>query len=281
MCSYDESRRKGYMSLEIAEKTLTQAAELGVTEVRFFLAGEPFFHPHLSELVAISKKRGLLTLIHTNATFMPEDRVEKVIDAGLDKISFSFDGESAEEYEAVRIGGKFDSTLQNITNFLNLKKQRGSKFPITTIQVIKMPSSRNPDIITDEFRGRFTGLPVDEFLLLKPFTWPGQEEKEFARKPGHRYFPCMIPWTSLSVGWDGRVLWCCGDLNGKGVLGDVNTSTLREIWNGGEIKRLRRGLHSGNLDDLPLCQNCEAKYHRHNPILSDIKDYLRQIKRMI
>ena len=268
------------MSLETAEKTIEQAAELGVTEVRFFLAGEPFFHPHLPELIAMAKAKNLHTLIHTNATFMPEDRVKQVLEAGLDKISFSFDGESAEEYEAVRLGGKFESTLQNILNFLGLKNERGGKFPITSIQVIKMPSSPNPNEITDDFKGRFKGLPVDEFLLLKPFVWPGQEEKDFNNKPGKRYFPCMIPWTSLSVAWDGRVLWCCGDLNGKGVLGDIRTSTLRDIWNGWEIKRIRGGLLARQLDDLPLCQNCEALYHRYNPVLSDIKDYLRQIKRM-
>ena len=111
MCSYDGSRKKGYMSLETAEKTIEQAAELGITEVRFFLAGEPFFHPHLPELIARAKAKNLNTLIHTNATFMPEDRVKRVLETGLDKISFSFDGESAEEYERIRRGGKFEPTL--------------------------------------------------------------------------------------------------------------------------------------------------------------------------
>jgi radical SAM protein with 4Fe4S-binding SPASM domain len=279
ICSYDDSRPKGYLDKQTAELALRQAVDLGVTEVRFFLAGEPFFHPHLCEFIRSAKEKGLLTLIHTNGSFLPEDRARKVIDAGLDKISFSLDGEKAEEYESVRIGAKFDHTLNNVIRFLEIKKRKGGKFPLTTIQVIKLPSFINPDNITRTFRGIFRQLPVDEFLLLKPFVWPEQERREFNPAVGCKFYPCMIPWSSLSVGWDGRVFWCCGDLNGKGVLGDIHHNTLREIWNGETMMKIRRGLARGELEDLPLCRNCEALYHHHNPLFSDLRDYWRQIKR--
>ena len=229
--------------------------------------------------VPSAKQRGLTTLIHTNGTFMPDDRINAVMDAGLDKISFSFDGESAEEYEAVRVGAKFDDTLKSILRFLEIKKKRGDKLPLATIQVIKLKSSPAANIITDEFKKRFTGLPVDEFLLLHPFTWPDQAGNELAKPPGAKYYPCMIPWTSLSVGWDGRVFWCCGDLNGREVLGDIRNESLKEIWNGEKIRALRRGLAKHKLDGLELCKNCEANYHRYHPLLSDIKQLWRQVKR--
>ena len=144
-----------------------------------------------------------------------------------------------------------------------------------------MAESPNCGIISDEFKEKFTGLPVDEFRLLNPFVWPDQDRQKFNRPHGHKYFPCWIPWSSLSLGWDGRVVWCCGDLNGKGILGDIRKQTLREIWNGNEIRRIRRGLSKGKLDDLELCKNCEAVSHKYHPVLIDIKDYLRQIKRVL
>ena len=281
ICSLDDSRKKGHLRPEVAEMALNQAKELGVTEIRFFLAGEPFFNPHLAEYIGRAKKLGFITNIHTNASFMPEDRIRAVLDAGLDKITFSFDGETAEEYEAVRVGADFEATFSNIMRFLEIKRGSGRKFPIVTVQVIKLANSPDCNVITDEFKDKFNGLPADEFFLLNPFVWPDQETSEFNKPHGSKYFPCMVPWSSLSVAWDGRVLWCCGDLNGAGELGDIHKNTLREIWNGEQLRSIRRGLAKNELDDLPLCKNCEAVYHRHHPVLSDVKDYLRQVRRFL
>jgi len=281
ICSLDGSRKNGHLRPQIAELALNQAYELKVTEIRFFLAGEPLFNPHLAEYIRMAKDRGFITNIHTNATFMPQDRITALLEAGLDKISFSFDGEHAEEYEKIRIGAKFDLTFNNIINFLKAKKARGQKFPLVTLQVIKLAGAPNCNIITKDFKNLFQGLPVDEFLLLNPFVWPGQEQKPFNRQHGPRYYTCMIPWNSLSVVWDGRVVWCCGDLNGIGLLGDIRQQTLKEIWNGEKIRAIRRGLAHRTLQTLPLCRSCEAVYHWHHPVLSDLKDYLRQIKRYL
>ena len=281
ICSFDGSRKNGYITRETAELALEQAAELGAYEIRFFLAGEPLFHPHLAEFIASAKRRKFITNIHTNATFLPEGRIRAILEAGLDKISFSFDGETAEEYEKIRIGGKFDVTLNNILRFLEIKKAGGSKFPIVTIQVIKMFGAPNCSVITGEFKVKFEGLPVDEFLLLKPFVWPDQEPRKFNAPHSSKYYPCMVPWNSLSVVWNGDVVWCCGDLNGIDILGNIHDTHLQEIWNGEKIRFIRRKLAKGDLKDLPLCRSCEAVYHRHHPVLSDIKDYIRQIKRIL
>jgi radical SAM protein with 4Fe4S-binding SPASM domain len=212
---------------------------------------------------------------------MPSERIQRVLDAGLDKISFSFDGENPTDYEQIRVGAKFEHTLNNILRFLQIKKLRGGKFPLTTIQVIKYYHTPNSDKITSEFKQHFANLPVDEFLLLHPFVWPDQKAQDFNRPSGSKYYPCMIPWTSLSLGWDGRVFWCCGDLNGKGFLGNIRQTTLKEIWNGELIHTIRHGLVKRELKNLQLCQNCEALYHRYNPIFADFRDYWRQIKRTL
>jgi len=281
ICSLDSRRKKGHLRPETAEIALDQASSLGVTEIRFFLAGEPLFNPHLADYIRMAKTRELLTNIHSNGTYMPPERIDAIIAAGLDKISFSFDGESAEEYEKIRLGANYDHTLKNILDFLKAKKSRGKKFPLVTIQVIKLAGAPNCGLITSDFKRLFQDLPVDEFLLLNPFVWPGQEKKAFNRPHGPKYFPCMTPWNSLSVAWDGIVVWCCGDLNGLGQLGDIRTQTLKEIWNGETIRSIRRGLAKHEIKTLPLCQSCEAVYHYHHPVLSDLRDYYRQIKRAL
>jgi radical SAM protein with 4Fe4S-binding SPASM domain len=274
VCSYTHARGKGYVDVALAEKTMAEAARFGISEVRFFLAGEPLFHPYLGDLIKSAKRYGLLTQVHTNATVLDGKRAAVLLESRLDTLSLSFDGETAEEYENIRVGSKFQPTLDNILGFLQLKKAGGHKLPFTTLQVIKLNTtgSFTPPTLTPRFKKLFDGLPVDRFLVIHPFTWPGQEPQDYLRQFGTKYFPCPILWQSLSVGWDGRILGCCGDLNGVQTLGDVRTDRLEEVWNGEKIVEMRRRHINQEPDSIPLCRGCEITKVRVHPALHDLKE---------
>ncbi len=276
ICSYRQDRGKGYMDLSLADRILDDAARFGVSQVRFFLAGEPIFHPRLDVMIAEARRRGMLTQVHTNANYLDERRSRKLLDSGLHHISFSFDGETAEEYESIRVGGDFEKTFSNIVRFLQLKKERGTRFPYVTLQVIKPYRPGSPFVprLSDAFKSRLEGLPIDRFLVLYPFNWPGMEPPDFIRPSGKKFFPCPVLWQSLSVGYDGRILGCCGDLNGEVQLGDARTQTLAEVWNGDEIVRMRRLHVQEKHREIPLCRECDVIYVRAHPFLRDIKDFL-------
>jgi len=274
VCSYQQNRGKGYLEPGLALRTIDEAADYGVSEIRFFLAGEPLFHPHLGELIAAARERGLLTQVHTNATILDARRAEMLLDSGLDTLSLSFDGETASEYEAIRCGGEFQRTLDYILDFLHRKKERGSRRPYVTLQVIKpfRPGSPPTPVLSEEFRQRFTDLPVDRFLALYPFTWPGQEKQEYARPVGRKFFPCPVLWQSLSVAWDGRVLGCCGDLNGVITLGHVGENRLEDIWNGPAMQEMRRLHIQEKHHTIPLCRDCDVTSVRVHPAIRDLKE---------
>lgn len=276
VCSYQQNRGNGYMSVDMAGKIIEEAADFGVSQVRLFLAGEPLFHPHLDEMIEMASNRGMLTQIHTNATILDEKRSRKLLDSGLDSISFSFDGENAQDYEAIRVGSKFEETLNNILRFLQMKKESGRKNPFVVFQVIKpfRPGSPFTPTLSPEFKTRFEGLPVDHFRVLYPFSWPGQETKEFVRPTGRKLFPCPVLWQSLSVGWDGKILGCCGDLNGMITLGDVREDHLQDIWNGKGMVAMRRLHRQGKYKDIPLCSGCDVVFVRIHPLLRDLKDII-------
>jgi radical SAM protein with 4Fe4S-binding SPASM domain len=274
VCSYSQKRGKGYIDVDLAEKTLTAAARFKVSEVRFFLAGEPLFHPHLGALIKSARRQSLLTQVHTNATILDEKRAEVLLESGLDILSLSFDGETAEEYESIRIGSKFQPTLDNILHFLEMKKAGKYQKPYITLQVIKLNQEgdfRSPTL-TPNFKQIFANLPVDRFLVIHPFAWPGQEPQNYVRPVGNKYFPCPVLWQSLSVSWDGRILGCCGDLNGMMTLGNVLTDRLEEVWNGEKIIDMRRRHISREQDSIPLCRGCDITRVRVHPILRDLKE---------
>jgi radical SAM protein with 4Fe4S-binding SPASM domain len=157
-----------------------------------------------------------------------------------------------------------------------MKKGGGYRRPFTTLQVIKLNQSGDfiSPALTTEFKQLFRDLPVDRFLIINPFAWPGQEPQNFVRPVGKKYFPCPVLWQSLSVGWDGRILGCCGDLNGVLTLGNVRTDRLEDVWNGEKMVEMRRRHILKDQDSIPLCRGCDITRVRVHPAVRDLKELL-------
>jgi radical SAM protein with 4Fe4S-binding SPASM domain len=69
---------------------------------------------------------------------------------------------------------------------------------------------------------------------------------------------CAMPWVHLHVTQNGNVTPCCqapwGD---EAKLGDVNTSTIKEIWNGKPFEDFRKQMLKGK--PAPACSRCYEK----------------------
>ena len=62
-----------------------------------------------------------------------------------------------------------------------------------------------------------------------------------------------------TVDWKGNLYNCNRlDISGAGLLGNLNESTLEELWNGPERARMLRAHLAGRRQDAnPLCASCE------------------------
>ena len=65
---------------------------------------------------------------------------------------------------------------------------------------------------------------------------------------------CVDPWYFVDIRTNGDVAPCC--YRGPAV-GNINTQTLPEIFNSDGIREVRRGLLSGDLDEL--CGRCNIR----------------------
>ena len=68
---------------------------------------------------------------------------------------------------------------------------------------------------------------------------------------------CFYPWTAMSVLCDGRVVTCCMDYNGQQVLGDLNSQTVMDIWNGPVLASVRKKFGKLDYSGFASCRNCD------------------------
>lgn len=267
----------GFMSLDLFQKIIADAARFGVHDVNLFHRGESLVHRGLCEMIAAAREAGLATRLHTNGSFLDRRKAERLIEAGLDFISFSVDGYTREVYEKNRVGGDFETTVANLVEFLRLKAECGSRRPFTVLQVMEIgvdPAGAAAE--RRAFLGRFRGLPLDRFYVRQPHNWAGNVETvtvEALRGAGLSQICCTFPWYSMTVLFDGRVSACPQDFMAEIVLGDLRKQTLEEVWEGEPMRRLREAHHQRFLGDLPACARCDRVWRK--TLLGVPTDYLR------
>ncbi len=83
--------------------------------------GEPLMHPHILDMVQLAKDTGAAVEMTTNAMLLNRDKVEALMEIGLDRIVVSVDGATAESFEEIRARASFERVIDNL---MELKRQR-------------------------------------------------------------------------------------------------------------------------------------------------------------
>jgi radical SAM protein with 4Fe4S-binding SPASM domain len=274
MCPYPEMQiKKGNMTFDLFQQIIDQC-DGKVFDVLLHMYGEPLVNKEIFRMITYAKKRGVrITSMSTNLTLLTREKAKQLIEAGLDKITLSFDGTDKETFEKVRLGANFEKCLDNLTGFLEVKQKLKAKNPFTVLQVIQM---RETEPGLKDFVQNYSKLPVD-LLKIKSFdTWAGQiEHKTEEMKPStyHRGHtnddrkPCPLLWYYMSIRWDGRVVPCCRDYDNHEILGDITKQSLLNIWNGKRFQSLRREHLDGRYENSVLCAKCVewSKYRMPEP----------------
>ncbi len=65
------------------------------------------------------------------------------------------------------------------------------------------------------------------------------------------------PTERMHILCDGRVIFCCQDWSHTCVCGNLNTSTILEIWNGEQYNALRTALFSEKHPAPNICKDCK------------------------
>lgn len=219
--------------------------------VSLYYLGDPLMHPHLEEICSIARDAGLNSHVSSNYSFALSDaRIRALVESGLTHLTVCVDGMTQPVYGRTRVGGKIDLVLDNLERTLRVRNELGQVYPRVEVQFIRFQHNLHE---LEAARERCRELGVDSFTELwgglhnyTDFA-PGQfaVREPRARKPLPH---CLWPHFSMLVKFDGDVIPCCGHRIGLQYhpgadarpVGNVLTSSVREVWNSPGYRAMRR-----------------------------------------
>jgi radical SAM protein with 4Fe4S-binding SPASM domain len=271
MCPITEMERKlGNMGMDLFKRIVADAAANGTTFVYLHAWGESTIHRDMFEMVREAKKVGLQVGLSTNCTLLDEKRAQEVVDSGLDFLILSMDGAVKETYEKVRKNGEFEAVRKNITRML-ATKARARRGPFTVLQLIKMTETQTE---VDAFVNYWRDIAPDSVFVKKLWTWDGKAEDInrllVDELPDAVNTVCHALWKQLVIHWNGDVVPCCTDIEGKLHLGNAGEQTLGEIWNGEPMRALRRAHKERRRKGLYPCDGCVSGIQPKSKLFAEL-----------
>jgi len=260
MCVHRKmTRKKGVMQWELFTKIIDEIAGTD-NSVRVWMVffGEALIikrrKPSIFDMISYAKDKGLTDVVlNSNANLLDEYAAKGLIDSGLDAIYIGLDASTAETYSKVRVGGKYESTVNNVINLINMKNSTEKKKPEVFMQFVEMDVNKNEKDAFIEFWNKQGAV-----VKIRPkVSWAGSIEAPNLVLGNAERWPCYWAMQTMSITDAGKVVTCAVDLDAKFIAGDINVQSLKDVWSG-KLRELRQMHEAGKFECLPdICKNCK------------------------
>lgn len=245
ICPRDRiGREMGMMTGEVLSKLVEWIPD--GANIMFSGLGEPLMNPQIAEYVRQLKSRDLTVGLTTNGTLLTRRVVRDLIDSGIDMIQISLYGFSERSYSAVTRRGSFRGVLANLES-LSLMRSPDLRIQIS---VVKQTMCRDHLVRIERF-----ALRMGFSLLIRNRHSRGGYLMVRNATPSRTVgldFCGIFPKVTF-VTWDGSVLACCHDLEGKTCLGNIGSVSFDQL------KRVKRSIITSR-DWFDICRHCNDEY---------------------
>lgn len=237
--------RLGHIDISLYKKIIHEGAEHHLWGVKLSYRGEPLIHKDIVEMVKFARLKGVLDIyFNTNGMLLNMTMAEKLVDAGLHRISISVEGTDAAAFEKERIGAKFDVILKNINTLLGLRKKKGLPYPKVRVQTVYFP-----DLNLDKYKTYWEPL-CDEVAAV-------DYKDESNREEGIVHdWACPQLWQRMTIEWDGTCFPCNNDDLRLLSPGNVKEKTVYECWHDEKVQAVRELHRAGKSHAVEACNGC-------------------------
>ena len=250
--------------------------------------GEPMLNRDLFSMLELGEKRNIHMQFTTNGSLLKGDVARQISKLKNTSIHFSIDGASAEVFQSIRVGSRFDIVCENIKNFAALVEDpnqlRMSAWMVLTKKnvheakdVVRLVKQLGINVLTlqpflnnwgkEDITQRVDQIKLDPKPILSEEAYDSLDEVEKAARQegvdlkvfkGDFYSEsrkCSWPWRSAYICANGDVVPCAILADSDTVkMGNIYEQEFKEIWNSNKYQ-LFRERHIRH--ELPkYCQHC-------------------------
>jgi radical SAM protein with 4Fe4S-binding SPASM domain len=235
--------------------------------LNLYFQGEPFLHENLGNFIQKAKQNRFYVTVSTNAHYLTEVNITKIMDAGLDRLIVSLDGADAETYLQYRQGGDFVKVVSGIKSLTISKLLQQQQHPFIELQF--MLHAKN-EFQRKQIKAFGKSLGVDKVSIKTmqliredgAAEWlPKQGSRYIVNQDGHAAIKSKLPnrcfrmWNSCVVTWDGDVVPCCFDKNADRKMGNIKRENLNAICESAAYEDFRKKVFTER-KNIDICRNC-------------------------
>lgn len=124
------TRNAGMLDFDLFTKVVDEAGP-SLVRIDFFNYGEAFLHKRAVEMCEYIKSRfpHIYLYTSTNGLALKDDQVRRLVHSGIDEVTFSIDGATAESYARYRQRGDFDKAIATMRAAADEKRTSGRDVP--------------------------------------------------------------------------------------------------------------------------------------------------------
>ncbi len=264
----------GMMDIEIFKRTVDDLKKFPrkIKKVKIGNHGEPTLHPDLPEMIKYIRDSDVTDIVElfTNGSKLEPDLNQKLVDSGLQRMNISVEGLTEESYKLVAdYKINYQEFLANIKDLYERKDDSLSLYiKVVDHAVLKTEPGRPTIDLTKEQKDYFynTFGEISDEMSVENIVpqWAETDQNDlsdigmYGQKIENLKKVCPFPFMYLHINSDGTVAGCTLDWARKVLVGDVNMTTLIDVWNGEQMKHLRMRMLKGERDQIPMCDTCNA-----------------------
>jgi len=261
MCPRQYMKRKvGFMDIDLFKKIIYQAK--GYTHIiGLQIFGDALLHPKFEEMVDYLNKKGILSQISTNPIALSDKNIEKILNSELDILMLSLDAIDDKTYKKYRgTNTSYETAISQMNKLLEEKIKRNKKKPFIYVRMLGLPGLKDH---FQEYKKQWNKPGVDQVSKTDFRTFGGVIDEIGGVKIKKTRWAskgvCYKPWEGMYILWDGRVVPCGFDYDGKVILGDLRKQTLEEVWNGKKMRELRKSFLTEKFGKNHFCKKCKER----------------------
>ena len=259
-------KETGFLDVTLARNLMAEMRNHAPVTVVPFFRGESLTHPKWDVLLASLHEFGLGPIqMATNASLLTEERALRLLEIGVDTLSFSLDTLNPELYRRLR-GCDYAVSLANVLRFLDLRAAHKGPGGCGTVQVSAVQTADNAHEM-DSFIA-YWREKADRVRIYPQHSADGNPGSLAGYTPSDELRTvCPKVNQDMVIYWNGDVALCNHDWTRRVTgqhIGSVCKASIQEIWLSPPYRAIREAHSTGRLEGISPCEHCQ--YWRATPV---------------